>query len=747
MHSGIKRCAAAVIVPALLLIPVTIFAQETVQFTDSERESSKRIIEEVIVTARKRGAQSLQDTSLSIAVVDSDQIDLRQLVGMDDYLRTIPGVNYVDTADPQFDRPAVSVYINDTPLTGLGNFGYSSPDVKLVDVNRVEVVRGPQGTLYGDGSMGGTVRIIPQLPDVERFAGSINGSFSNTDGAGGDNHKLEGMINIPLAEHQFAIRAAVYRHDDSGYYRNIAASDPQKSFFAGLFGGIVEDRDDVGNYTYTGGRISALWLPSDNLSINFSFLTQEIEQDGRAFTDTALQPFEQKSYLQFGTREPENLSDDLDVTSLTIDYDFGALKLTSATSWADYSAVDDLDAGPFLISNFGADVPIFFTNFLDHLDSFTQEIRLSSSWDKPFQFLVGAYYHDRDWVDGQLLFWAGDPAMDIFGGASLVDTTFTKTLEQTAVFGEASYAFSEQWTGTLGMRYYDYDISTHRDSQGLFIGGRFIETIASTTDGETFKLDIAYTPNDETMVYARWAEGFRLGLPLGELSTLCDLDMDGLVDGLGLPAQDQVFPDELESWEIGSKLSLAGGRVQLRGSAYYLDWTGIPVSLVLDCGFIRPFNAGEAKSVGFEFEGNAVLTDQLRMDFSAGYVDAELTADAPGIGSRGERLPGIAKYNLSVGLQYDFLKSQRPAYVRADLATVGDFYNNLQGRAPKLGDYTTFNISTGMTFGNIEASFFINNLTDEDAFTWVDSRPQLENGYALRPRTVGVNFRYSFSGE
>jgi outer membrane cobalamin receptor len=180
-------------------------------------------LEEIIVTAQKRGAESLQDVAMSAAVISSELIDLKQLVGMNDYLRILPSVNFQEygagrstiiirgtTADPMLGTQTTGVYIDEVPLGGMGDFETSSPELKLVDVNRVEVLRGPQGTLYGSGSVGGAVRIITEQPQLDEFSGSVAGSWSYTAGQGSENYDAQGVINIPLKEDVFALRAVAY---------------------------------------------------------------------------------------------------------------------------------------------------------------------------------------------------------------------------------------------------------------------------------------------------------------------------------------------------------------------------------------------------------------------------------------------------------------------------------------------------------------------------------------------------------
>ncbi len=718
--------------------------------SNAQTTDARNTIDEIIVTANKRGEQNLHSIAGSIAVIDEGAMEARMLVGMDDYLRTVPGVNYLNygagmsamvirgiSADPYFDLPSVSVYIGDTVLTGLGNLGVTSPDLKLVDVQRVEILRGPQGTLFGDASLGGTVRIIPNSPSTEAFDGNVAASYSSTAEEGGNNYNLQGTINIPLVEYQMAIRATAYHFDNSGYYKNIAASDPLKSAAAALTGGFVRDVDNVGNETYTGGRISLLWEPNEHSKLEFTYLQQTTEQSGAPNKEQTLSSFEQTIYTQFGTQETEILESELSVASLAFEYDFGSVEFISATALANYETFNDQEMDKYF------DSPVYLANLTDS-ESFTQEFRLSSQTDSRFQYLLGLFYQRIDSPVTQLLKWAGDPAADAFGGELIFDATVTYDLTQLSFFGEASYAFTDRLTATVGLRQYDYESGLDTIADGIFNGGPSSDLVLDEANGNTWKANLSYGMNENSLVYAEYSEGFRIGYGLSELPDFCDLDMDGLPDGVGVPEQSSISPDETQNWEAGTKISLADDRVLLRASVYQIDWIGIPVFLLADCGFLVALNAGEAQTKGVEFEGSAAIGDNWRLDFSVGYVDARLTADAPGIGSDGDRLPGTPRYNAKLGVQYNFDIANRYANVRADIGSVGDFYSNIGTDGVKLGDYTTLDLSFTVDVKDISLRFFVNNATNEDALTWSNSFSPITNLFVLRPRTVGLNARYFF---
>ena len=721
-----------------------------------ETSQDAYLLEKVVVSAQKRGDENLEGLAMSATVITREAIDRRQLVGMEDYLRNVPGVTYQEygagrstivirgiSADPQENFQTTGTYINETPVTNLGDFGASSPELKLIDVERVEILRGPQGTLYGASSVGGTVRIMTRQPQLDEFSGNVAATLSSTSNLGGTNYHGEGIINVPVVEDEFAIRAVGYSHEDSGYYRNIAASDPVKSASAARTGALALDRDDVGNSSLRGGRISARWAPTRRLGIDLMALGQTMEQDGNPYGDLPLGSFQQARYSRVSTGRGEYTEDELGLWNLVVNYDFDRFAFVSSTSWIDYENTQDWDVGQFWTFLYDDDAPIFIRN--DTLaDSFVQEFRVTSEWDHPVNFLAGVYFEDLDQTGKQIVEWDGDPAADPFAGALLFDGMFRTQREQLAFFGELTWDISPALTATVGARRFDYDTDGIEMGDGLVAGGAFENRTNSSESGENYKFNLSYTAADQSLYYAQWSQGFNPGYPVSPVPFNCDADGDGLLDGIGLPPQDQVLADSLDSYEVGSVMSFAGGRVQLRGAAYYNEWTDIPVLLVAECAVGFLFNAGEARTTGLELEGTAQLGAQWRLDFSAAYTRAELTADAPGLGGDGDRLPGTPEYTANLGLQFDTLLSGRAAYARGDLAYIGGYYNNLQELGPEIGDYTTLNLSAGLRLDRWDLQVFVHNATDSDGATWIYRFEEYPSAFRLRPRTAGVKLRYYF---
>ncbi len=737
-------------------------------------------IQEVIVTATKR-SESVQDIPMSIAVISTQDIERRGLIGMQDYLRSIPGVNQIDrggdnaivirgiSTSPQSENfssgTTVATYFDETPITGAAGLGTGGIDVRPVDLERIEVLRGPQGTTFGNSSLGGAVRLIPAKPKLDRFDGNVAASYSDTSGFGSESSMIQGMINIPLVTDKFALRAVGYRYDESGYYRNIAATDPvtlawaQTYGLASYVGGSPEN--DIGRMRSTGGRIAALWKPTEKLDLSMNYLSQKIEQDGRPEAsvgtfEQAREPVAPQARVRGQSGEVNDAN--MDLLNLVLNYDLGWATLTSAASWVDGGSVYAYAQGTARFSAFYG--PASSTG-PSHFKSFTEETRLASKFDGPFQFLGGVFYEDVDDKLFQTIDWPGTPATNPYVSSPMFLYDARRQLDHRAVFGEVSYDLTEKLTATVGGRYFKYDKDQSvLQEGGVFglvngvprtpIGAGVTQFLSSSEDGSTFKANLSYKPTKDALLYAGWSEGFRLGRPdAGLPAAICDTDNNGIVDGgnLSIESTRTVNPDYLENYEIGGKLALFDRRMVVDTAVYHIKWDGLPIRAIAACGLAYVANVGAATSDGVELQASFAVTEGLRVDFGGGYTKAELSEDAPGLGAReGARLPGSPKVSANLAAQYDFDVAGYKAFVRADSFYTGKFYGDLlQTPAVAAGDYIKVDARAGVAIKNLRLELFVRNLTNEDAYTWrgLSVREPLY-GFRMRPRTIGIQVGYDF---
>ena len=263
---------------------------------------------------------------------------------------------------------------------------------------------------------------------------------------------------------------------------------------------------------------------------------------------------------------------------------------------------------------------------------------------------------------------------------------------------------------------------------------------------------MAYTPNEDVLIYGQWSEGFRLGRAQNPIPGYADPDMDGEVafGGVERKIPDSISPDELESFEFGIKKSLADNRITLNAAIYRINWEGIPVLLTSDSGIPFFFNVGKSKSEGAELEVKTRLADNFQVDFGISYGEATLTEDAAGLGDNGDNLPGSGDFNFSLGLQYDFKVADSIAFVRSDYSYISEYYHNfaedkIDSSTPASGGFGQLNLKSGVVINSIAIDLFVNNLTNADDFTWVEAQfGTVSRAYRLRPRTIGMNLSYEF---
>lgn len=733
------------------------------------RGRQARSIEEIVVTATRR-AEAILDVPISITAITADDIDRRGLADAGDYLRGIPGVNQTDSANGQtilirgiassaHAPSTAATYFGETPTTfTAGPAGGEAIDIKLIDIDRVEVLRGPQGTAFGSSSFAGAVRTIPVAPEVAQTQIKVGAGYSATSGTGGGNYDFHAIGNLPLIRDKLAVRAVAYKYEDTGFYRNRAPSVVPPGAVP------LPDNEHVGDSSVVGGRIAALYRPTDNLRFTVSYLTQEAETDGfpLATSGTYEQSILQSAPEHAARGQLGGVYDtDIDITNAMMEFD---LKWASLLATYSHTESGSLRTGP--LTAIGFTTTSALSQYIpSDIEEDSAEVRLATSFEGAWNFLAGLYFEDRkeDAVFSYL--WTGTPATNPYVPGSR-NVSFAQgsegTIKQKAAYTEVSWNFLPSLTLTGGVRVFNYE----RDSVGkptsdvLGAVPTAIPALALSTDDtdESFRGNLSYTPNDHTHVYAGWGQGFRLGAPGTGLSfpATCDQNGDGLVDGTSIPmtalGADRKS-DWLDNYEIGGKFALLDRRLNVSAAVFRMNWTDIPVALRAgevggSCGLTYTANAGEARSEGVEFQATYRITQPLRVDFGTSYTDARITKDAPLSGFfKDDRLPGSPKLNANLGLQYEFGLAGHDAFVRVDSIYVGDIYGNVQQSLDtKYGEYIKVDILSRISIQKFDIGLFVENLTNEDAYTFrgVAGGVGPFYGYRLRPRTVGVRLGYDF---
>ena len=754
----------------------------------------------IIVTATKRNT-TIQDVPFSINAQTQEDIQRSGAVTLEDLSRNVAGLTIQNLGPGQSqvsvrgisagqvvrDQPGVKeqvgVYLDETVIS----LSLFTPDIDLFDLNRVETLRGPQGTLFGSGSVGGTIRYITNQPKVGVTEGLVEANLNAIDGGNMGGH-IKGAINVPLGDNA-AVRAV-------GYYTRYAG------FIDARGPGGGENVNDGERY---GGRIALTFEPSDNLSITPRFIYQKITANGfnrqETYTLFANRFTPTRPAVQLGEREqflllPEKFEDETMIADLTVKVGLGDdLELTSVSSYINRDILVSRDASALTGSvsvdlGFPDAAVLLPSNLRDttDLETFTQELRLASDYDGPFQWLLGAFYSDvkRDYrqrlptpgydafTDATLGAGTSAAVANGFPANSPFNSDLPFDIKQFAVFGEVSYEITEQLTFTAGGRYYDFEESRVITTGGLFANGdsRVVDETAS--DGITPRFLLSYKVSPDVTINAQASQGFRLGGVNDPLNTpLCNAQDLALFGGF------QDYDDEkLWNYELGVKTQ--GNGFTFNAAAFYNDISNLQVTLDAgSCSSRIVFNVPEAHVAGIEAELGLSLAPGLNLSLSGSLIESEFDSTLPGAlapatGIRnGNRLPSVPEFQLSANGSYEWdLGTSTTAFVAGSFQHVGtrftqpaDQENNPRtfvhglpfGGAPAtasttvdllLPDYQLVNLSAGIELDSgLSLTAYVNNVFDENPLLSFDrergGRARL--GFNIgQPRTFGVTARQTF---
>ena len=700
---------------------------------------SESPIEEIIVTATRREAD-VQSVPLSVTALTSEYLQELGAKGFTDYVNVVPGLTSIDPgfAGEQHiirgirlnpflpeTNPVTALYLDDVPIIGSGIMGNYHADPMLIDVERVEVLRGPQGTLFGASAMGGAIRILTRKPDSSREE-IIAETAISTMKDGGLGYEIHGVLNAPLAQGKAAVRAVGYLGYHSGYVNNLNTGEED-----------VNDRD------VTGARVSGVYNFTDTVSITGKIAYQKRESDGTSFENVGLPPRHQESL-------PERLEDEWINYNLAVDADLGFADLLSSTSYLKRSVDATLDISSFAEAAFGIVTPIWTqVPFKDH--ELVQELRLTSKNEDRLLWTFGLFYQDFDQDLFQTMPAPGfdeltDGLASAFGLAdNLFNGWYTYTLDQIAVYADLSYDLTPRVEVGAGARWYDIERDYTSDLVGLFAGEPFASGKANE-QGVVPRFSLSFAATDEMTVFVSAAEGFRWGginTPEGSNQPECIAELEALGYN-GFPISFET--DSLWSYDLGVKSRWQDGRLQLNAVVYHIDWSDIQTSKYLDCGVFFVQNAGDATSDGVELELAASLSDELFLDLTAQYGEAELADDVPGLGaSAGDRIPGVPRFTGSMGLRYDFDAFGRDVFIRADYQYVGKSYSDFNpGVRRELSAYDVANLRIGLDGERWLLMLFAHNIFDERGIVGLEDSNIRYALTTITPREVGISARWEF---
>jgi len=744
--------------PLVLAIAMAMTFTANTAIAQDDQDEEFLGLEEVIVTATKR-AESLQDIAMSVTVMDKQTLEQMGAVGFFDYATSVPNLSFGHISDGTFTSNGVQI----RGIAGFGTTGFyideipipESMNPKVMDVARIEVLRGPQGSLYGARNMGGTVRLITKRADPTKTEFDAHASTSNVS-EGGWNYQGDAAFNIPLSENA-AFRGSVYYLRDSGIY-DIEVDNPYSD------ADTARTEKDVDDAEYRGLQAMITWHVNDNFTVEPRFLYQKSNLDFLPYGDYKPENFVNNRLV--GLAEPNE--EEWSIASLTLTWDTDYGNYISATAFLNRDTDESEDMTELanflgLISGEPTYVPpdgtlIVATN---EREQFTQEFRFISNFDGRWQMTAGAFYAKIE-TD---TFWPcsiapglGDIVVPVFGPATAGNNcVFTSSghaeLEELAVFGELEFAITDKLFVTAGGRYFDNQLDVTSNRAGIVVlGDMTIDTLIGDQSESGFnpKVAVEYNATDDWNLYGSASKGFRIGginSPVPVTSCTEDLDKLGITQ-----APDQYESDSLWNYEIGSKSTHAGGALTLNVAAFFIDWNNIQQITRLECGFQFVNNTGLAESKGIEVEVSARPVENFSYSLGVGYTDAEITdpQDATNIFA-GDPLPQVPEWTFTANGQYDFSIGANDGYFFVNYSWIDSSVSvNQSITAPRLRpSYNLLDARIGMFIGNWNISIFGKNLTNDhanlsDNRSLAEEDPRRPRIVTNRPRTIGIDARWVF---
>jgi len=797
----------ALLLLGLLAVPMSLAAQAaapTPPPAEEEEEEAEEPVEErfgeaINVTATKV-EQRIQDVPFGVAAPTGETLEDRGADDLEDIGANVPGLTVQNLGPGQSqvalrgvsagqivrDQPGVkeqvTIYLDESPIS----LSLFTPDVDLFDVSRVEVLKGPQGTLFGSGSLAGLVRYITNQPQIgvsESFAELTLSSISG--GEIGGNAKV--AVNAPLGD-TAAMRVTAYHTQFAGYMDAVQPG-----------GGVNED---VNSGDRTGARLALRFAPNDRLTVTPRLLYQEVRMDGWNRIDDyniLANPFTTtRPRVSLGEREQftqieEPYTDDFLLGDLNVEYDFGDVVLTSITSYTDRDVLVVRDATALTASITGGSIGLSTAVFeidapLDDattVQSLTQEVRLAGGDDR-LNWVAGGFYFDADRDYGQSLLVSGFesataiPTRGNFGAARdvLFFSDLSYNFEQSALFGEATWSINDRLKLTGGLRWYNFQEDRTQTFDGIFADPG---TTRGSTSANGFapRLIASYALTDTTRLNAQVAKGFRLG---------------GINDPLNVPlctpedlrtfgGQDAWEDETSWNYEVGTKSTVMGGRGSLNLAAFVMDVENLQATVTAgSCSSRVIFNVPKSRSQGLELDFAAAAGDNVDFSISASYHDSELRSTLTSGGSvvagieKGNRLPTVPEFQMAASATYHWqvndnwlgLVTGTYQHIGERFTQTGDQQagfgtvnlnsfapNNIGGPYtqstftfnPELPAYDIANLRLSFVGSRFEVAAFVNNITDERAFLALDQErgTRARVGYLTnQPRTSGVTLGINF---
>jgi iron complex outermembrane recepter protein len=757
--------------------------------TSAAMAQEGNVLEEIVVTSTKR-AEALKNVPISVAAFSQEKLDKQNINTFEDIARMTPGVTFSRRGSGNSHRNDISirgisagpgtattgVYVDETPIQIRPDCCVSSnPYPRIFDLDRVEILRGPQGTLYGAGSEGGTIRFITPEPSLSQYNVYARAEASGTEG-GDPSHELGLAVGGPIVPDKLGFRLSAYYGKDGGVVNHINRLDQR----------IIAKNADWNDATVVRGALK--WAVTDNLTVSPAFLYQkERINDSSHYWET----FSNPGKGDFNNASPvvTPTDDHFVLPSLKIDWDNGSVAIVSNTSYFDRDNINTYDDTLITSAIFAgvtsAYVPVELAHVAMPGDTYsgqkiwTQELRVqNSNPDARLNWVVGLFYQDVEQgyhyrVDAHQLVDVlnygndtgiaktveGELDVGLYQGMYILYETSTVKNEELAGYANVDFAVTDRIKLIAGLRYSHNEYKVHEFAAGPVVSSDGFYTNSSSTDKPvTPKYGVSFQADDDNLYYLTVSKGYRQGFTTNAVASRCQADLDAL--GVSGEAKD-IKPDSVWNYEIGSKNRLLEGRLQIDSSIYRIDWTDIQSSLDLPCGNTLRTNLGKARSQGLDVSISAIVGQALTLGLAVGYADAEYTESVRGSGGTVLRPEGepldIAPWTVASSVQYDFDMFGRSSYVRGDhrysshdstpLSTV----SNVDQTIPRAPSSSNLDLRWGMEFGLLEVSLFAANVTNQHpqfnrsrSVSFAPPEQSNYRGVTVRPRTFGITTIYRF---
>lgn len=712
-----------------LLLPCTAFAQEAVP---AASQSAVAGDDEIVVTAQKR-EERLQDVPISISVIGGEQIQQSGASQLADYAAYVPGFQ-VDNAGspgrstlslrgvaPIGPSATVGIYLDDAPIGSSGIYNRSqtfSLDLLPYDIEQIEVLRGPQGTLYGASSIGGLLKYVTVQPDLTKFSARAGGEAFTIAHGSEAGWAANALFNVPIVADKLAISGSYSRRNSPGFVDNVLTGEK-----------------DVNSAVQQGARVAVLWKPDSKLTVKLSGLWQRTESDNFGIlyetqgSATPLAPG--ASWLSTNSQLPEPFHSDFKFFSGSIAYDLGFAELSSTTSQSELKILETTDASRVYGFIWGGLAP--YPARL-HQKKWTEEVRLTSASSDKLEWQLGFFYTSEDNTHNQLVRALTSAGAPLAGFDPFAVVALPNTYKEYAVFGNATYKFGDLFHITGGVRWARNDQTFTQLTQIPLIGLNSGGDGASSEEIVTWSVSPQLNLNRDTMLYVRAATGYRPGGPNIALP--------------GFPST--VNSETVTSYEAGIKTRFLDRKVTFNAAAFLLDWNDLQVAQAFSNGINGLVNAGTARSQGFE----AQLLIQPVGGFSVGgnfaYTDAKCTQTTPNC-TDGDQLPNVPKLAAAMTADYNWaLSNSVSAHVGGAVRIVGDRISAVASDplSVPVDGYATFDLNASVTIdGKWTLRAYARNLTDSEG-RLTTSVATVNPGYLstvpVQPRTLGLAVDLAF---